>query len=50
MVGFMNAFAHSTLNGTPAWQVPLKVVWKFRLGFHLRNDGAEFNFLASDSE
>ena len=50
MVGFISALAHSTLNGTPAWQVPLKVVWTFRLGFHLRNHGAEFNFLASDSE
>ena len=50
MVGHMSALGHASLNGTPAHQVPLKVCWRFRLAFHLRNQGAEFAFAASDSD
>ena len=50
MVGHISALAHATLNGTPGWQVPLKVCWRFRLAFHLRNKGAHFACAASDSE
>jgi hypothetical protein len=50
MVGHMSALGHACLNGTPAHQVPLKVCWRFRLAFHLRNQGAEFAFAASDSD
>lgn len=50
MVGHMSAVAHSTLNGTAAWQVPIKVCWRYRLGFHLRNQGSEFQFDEVDSD
>eukprot|EP00438_Fugacium_kawagutii_P007711 Skav226430 [mRNA] locus=scaffold696:57224:58126:- [translate_table: standard] len=42
MVGYMSSLAHSCLNGTAPHKVPEKVMWKFRLGFHLRfSHGAE---------
>ena len=36
MIGHMSRCAHSCLNGTPAHLVPEKVLWRFRLGFHLK--------------
>ena len=50
MVGYMSALGHACLNGTPAYQVALKVCWRFRLAFHLRSQGAEFACAASDSD
>ena len=51
MVGLMAALGHSCLNGTAAWLVPTKVCWRYRLGFHLRNCGADLDLLdASESE
>ena len=50
MVGHMSALGHACLNGIAAHQVPLKVCWRFRLAFHLRNQGADFAFAASDSD
>lgn len=50
MVGHMSALGHACLNGTAAHQVPLKVCWRFRLAFHLRNQGSDFAFAASDSD
>lgn len=50
MVGHMSALGHACLNGTTAHLVPLKIAWRFRLAFHLRSQGAEFNFASSDSE
>ena len=43
MVGHMSALGHACLNGTTAHLVPLKIAWRFRLAFHLRSQGAEFN-------
>ena len=50
MVGHMAALAHSCLNGTAAWQVSTKVCWRYRLGFYLRQQGADFAFAPSDSD
>eukprot|EP00435_Cladocopium_sp_Y103_P008684 s3220_g2.t1 len=50
MVGHMPALGHACANGTPAHQAPLKVCWRFRLALHLRNQGADFAFAASDSD
>ena len=36
MVGLVSSTAHSCLNGTPSWQVPEKVCWRYRLGMWLR--------------
>ena len=46
----MSALGNACLNGTAAHQVPFKVCWRFRLAFHLRNQGADFAFAASDSD
>ena len=46
----MSALGHACLNGTTAHLVPLKIAWRFRLAFHLRSQGAEFNFASSDNE
>ena len=50
MVGHMGALAHTTLNGTAAWQVPIKVCWRYRLGFHLRTQGSDFQFEEMESD
>ena len=50
MVGYMSALGHACLNGTPAYQVALKVCWRFRLAFHLRSQGANFACAVSDSD
>jgi hypothetical protein len=48
----MSALGHACLNGTTAHLVPLKIArrFRFRLAFHLRSQGAEFNFASPDSE
>ena len=50
MAGHTAVLGHACLNGTAAHLVPLKIAWRFKLGFHLRSQGAEFNFASSDSE
>ena len=49
MVGYQASLAHACLNGTAPHKVPEKVLWRFRLGFHLKflHGGEE---LISDSE
>lgn len=36
MVGYQASLAHACLNGTAPHKVPEKVVWRFRLGLHLK--------------
>ena len=35
-VGYQASLAHACLNGTAPHKVPEKVVWRFRLGLHLK--------------
>ena len=46
----MSAVGHGCVNGTTAHRVPLEIARRFRLAFHLRSQGAEFNFASPDSE
>ena len=50
MVGHMASLAHACCNGTPPHLAPEKVLWRFRLGFHLKHVHGSELAVSSDED